>query len=100
MTVVSKALKPIADNWEWQHQGACVDKDPESFFLESNMRGKQKRDREQTAIAVCNTCPVKQECLDHALKVPEMYGVWGGMTEEQRHVIARRLGIVYEHLRF
>jgi WhiB family redox-sensing transcriptional regulator len=100
MTVVSKALKPIADNWEWQHQGACVDVDPESFFLEPNMRGKEKRTREVTAIAICNTCPVKQQCLDHALKVPEAYGVWGGMTEEQRHVLAKKLGIVYEHLRF
>jgi WhiB family redox-sensing transcriptional regulator len=100
MTVVSKALKPIADNWEWQFEGACVDADPESFFLEDGMRGSTKRIREKTAIAVCNTCPVKQQCLDHALNVPEVYGVWGGMTGEERQILAKRLGIVYEHLRF
>jgi WhiB family redox-sensing transcriptional regulator len=99
MTSVSTALKPVADNWEWQHQGACVDKDPESFFLEPNMRGKEKRTREVNAVAICNTCPVKQQCLDHALKVPEVYGVWGGMTEEQRHILARRLGITYGYIR-
>jgi len=99
MTSVSKALKPVADNWEWQFDGACVDKDPESFFLEPNMRGKEKRTREVNAIAICNTCPVKQKCLDHALNVPEIYGVWGGMTEEQRHILARRLGITYGYIR-
>lgn len=100
MTVVSKALKPIADNWDWQFEGACVNADPESFFLEDGMRGSTKRTRENNAIAICNTCPVKQKCLDHALNVPEVYGVWGGMTGEERHTLAKRLGIVYEHLRF
>jgi WhiB family redox-sensing transcriptional regulator len=99
MTVVSKALKPTLDNWEWQFDGACVDADPESFFLEPNMRGKEKRTREVNAKTICNTCPVKQQCLDHALKVPEVYGVWGGMTEEERHVLAKRLGITYGYIR-
>jgi WhiB family redox-sensing transcriptional regulator len=99
MTVVSKALKPVADHWEWQFEGACNGIETDEFFLEDNMRGKTKRIREVNAIAICNTCPVKQQCLDHALSVPEVYGVWGGMTEEQRHLLARRLGIVYEHIR-
>jgi len=29
-------------------------------------------------------CPVQIPCADHALKVREPYGVWGGMTEEER----------------
>jgi WhiB family redox-sensing transcriptional regulator len=99
VTVVSKALKPILDNWEWQFDGACVDADPESFFLEPNMRGKEKRTREVNAKTICNTCPVKQQCLDHALKVPEVYGVWGGMTEEERHLLAKKLGITYGYIR-
>jgi WhiB family redox-sensing transcriptional regulator len=100
MTSVSKALKPIADNWEWQFEGACNGAETNEFFLEESMRGKNKRTRELSAIAICNTCPVKQACLDHALSVPEIYGVWGGMTEEQRLILSKRLGIVYEHLRF
>jgi WhiB family redox-sensing transcriptional regulator len=99
MTVVSKALKPVHDQWEWQYQGACNGVDTDSFFLEENMRGKTKRNREQSAIAICNTCPVKQACLDHALKVPEVYGVWGGMNEERRHELAKRLGITYDVVR-
>jgi hypothetical protein len=30
------------------------------------------------AIAMCTACPVRQECLDHALANHEQEGVWGG----------------------
>jgi WhiB family redox-sensing transcriptional regulator len=30
---------------------------------------------------------VLQQCRTHALKVREPYGVWGGMTEDEREVI-------------
>jgi WhiB family redox-sensing transcriptional regulator len=99
MTVVSKALKPIHDQWEWQYEGACRDADPESFFLEPNMRGLNKRTKELNAIKICNTCPVKQACLDHALSIPEYFGVWGGMTEEQRFEILKKRGFKVEYIR-
>jgi WhiB family redox-sensing transcriptional regulator len=99
MTAVSKALKPIHDKWEWQFDGACRDSDPESFFLDPNMRGSNKHQRELTAIKICNSCPVKQACLDHALSVPEIFGVWGGMTEEQRHKILKKRGVKFEYIR-
>jgi WhiB family transcriptional regulator, redox-sensing transcriptional regulator len=99
MTVVSKALKPVYDKWEWQYDGACRDTDPEQFFLEPNMRGLNKRNREVAAIKICNTCPVKQACLDHALSVPEIFGVWGGMTEEDRLEILKMKGFKVEYIR-
>jgi WhiB family redox-sensing transcriptional regulator len=33
---------------------------------------------------VCARCPVIESCLKHALSVREPYGVWGGMSEEER----------------
>lgn len=99
MTVVSTNLKPVHDQWDWQFDAACNGVDPETFFLEHNTRGKTKYSKEQKAIAICNTCPVKQECLDHALKVPEIFGVWGGMTEDQRQSLVKKLGIVYSIVR-
>lgn len=99
MPVVSAYLKPIHSEWEWQEEGSCRNQDPEIFFLDYNLRGKAKRQKEQTAISICNDCPVKQQCLEHALNTPEIYGVWGGMTEEQRHVIMRRNGIRVDYLR-
>lgn len=99
MAAVSTALKPVHDKWDWQFEGACNGADTESFFLDENMRGKNKRIREQKAIAICNTCPVKQTCLDHALMVPEVYGIWGGMNEERRHELVKNSGNIYKTVR-
>lgn len=78
------AIKPIADDWAWQSQGNCVGVDPELFFLEFNMRDSTKRKREEDAKAVCKSCPVIAKCLTHALTVPEDYGVWGGLSADER----------------
>jgi WhiB family redox-sensing transcriptional regulator len=99
MTAVGATLKPIADNWDWQYDGACNGVDPDTFFLDPLVRGKNKRDKEQRAVAVCRTCPVKQTCLDHALTVPEYFGVWGGMTEDQRQEIIKQSGIRHSTIR-
>lgn len=85
-------LQPIASEWEWQELGACRGLDTETFYLEYKQRGSSKRKKEQAAIAICNTCPVIQKCREHALRVPEMFGVWGGLTEEQRRILVRRNG--------
>jgi WhiB family redox-sensing transcriptional regulator len=85
-------LRPVLQEWEWQDLGACKDVDPELFFLDHNVRHLQKRKKEQAAIQVCQACPVVQQCLTHSLSVPEFYGVWGGMTADQRMVILRKQG--------
>lgn len=35
------------------------------------------------AKAICNTCPVKVECLEYSLKW-EPWGIWGGLDEQTR----------------
>lgn len=42
--------------------------------------------------AVCESCPVRQECYDYAL-VNESYGYWGGATEQERYAARVSLGI-------
>lgn len=41
------------------------------------------------AIAVCNRCPVREQCADYADAHGERNGVWGGLTFEQRMRRAR-----------
>jgi len=69
-------------NVDWQEHGACVGVDQAIFFPE---RG------ESTALAkaYCRVCPVQDECLDHALAVPEKVGIWGGLSERERRRIRR-----------
>ena len=83
-------LRPIQEDWEWQYQGACKNMDTEIFFLEHGVRANEKRKREQAALKVCRSCPVINECREHALKTPEFYGVWGGMTADQRLALLKR----------
>ncbi|KUG59352.1 transcription factor WhiB [Serinicoccus chungangensis] len=75
---------PVADLWEWQFEGACRTASPEVFFHPEGERGPARRRRDERAKQVCASCPVLEQCRTHALAVREPYGVWGGMTEEER----------------
>lgn len=35
-------------------------------------------------------CPVRAQCAAHALAVREPYGVWGGLTEDEREELMGR----------
>ena len=86
-------LRPVYDEWAWQEESNCRNADSDLFFLDPMMRGKEKRNKEQEAKKICKGCPVVQQCLNHALSIPEFFGVWGGMTADQRNVILRKQGL-------
>lgn len=63
------------DAVSWREQAACTDEDTEMFFS-----GQQ----EDEAQAVCARCPVRQPCRAYAFATRQRFGVWGGMTEDER----------------
>lgn len=81
---------PTVENYEWQFKAACVGMDSNAFFYEPAERGHSKMKKIRAAKAVCKTCPVINECLKHALDAEEPYGVWGGLSEEERQVLLGR----------
>ena len=81
--------KPNSDKWEWQLKGACRGMDSAHFFHPEGERGPARVDREARAKAVCQRCPVIEECRRHALAVQEPYGVWGGLSEAERDTCGR-----------
>jgi WhiB family transcriptional regulator, redox-sensing transcriptional regulator len=87
MAEISRLPGPVADLWEWQYQGACRRVEPSVFFHPEGERGPTRRRRDEAAKAGCSTCPVIQQCRQHALTVREPYGVWGGMTEDEREAV-------------
>jgi WhiB family transcriptional regulator, redox-sensing transcriptional regulator len=87
---VSRLPGPVADIWEWQLQGACREADPRLFFHTEGERGAARRGRDDAARAVCAGCPVIDSCRRHALTVREPYGVWGGLSEDDRELIYAR----------
>lgn len=90
MADVSRLPGPNADFWDWQMESACRGEDPSVFFHPEGERGEARAARERAAKAICAGCPVLAECATHALAVREPYGVWGGMSEEDREAIYRR----------
>jgi WhiB family redox-sensing transcriptional regulator len=85
MAEISRLPGPVADLWEWQLDGACRTADSRLFFHPEGERGPARRERDAAAKAVCAACPVMQQCRTHALTVREPYGVWGGLTEDDRN---------------
>lgn len=45
----------------------------------------------EAAKANCAVCPVLLECLAGALDRGESYGVWGGLTTNERKLLRRRM---------
>ena len=58
----------------------CMNTDPELWFPETGEGqniGKMARE-------LCGRCPVQQECLTYALEADIRFGIWGGLTSENR----------------
>ena len=49
-----------------------------------------RKKREAEAKAICARCPARDACLAYALDAGEAYGVWGGLTEDERRAMLRQ----------
>lgn len=73
---------------QWMSEAVCKEIGPEPFFPESGENHAQ-------AVAVCRSCPVKNECLEYALTLEQsgvwtVLGIWGGLTARERRNLRRR----------
>lgn len=84
MTDTRRLPKPVASEWDWQLKGACQGLNSGVFFHPDGERGSARARRADRAKAICQRCPVLEQCRRHALAAREPYGVWGGLTEEER----------------
>jgi len=66
----------------WQQEALCAQTGSEFFFPEP---GSSVREAKQ----ICGLCPIRPACLDHALTYDEQFGVWGGLSEKERHHLRR-----------
>ncbi|MGJ9413765.1 WhiB family transcriptional regulator [Aeromicrobium sp. CF4.19] len=89
MANLSRLPKVLQSSYEWQYEGACMGLDSARFFSPDAERGTARSDREGAAKAICATCPVIDQCRQHALEAREPYGVWGGLTERERTEILK-----------
>jgi WhiB family redox-sensing transcriptional regulator len=73
---------------DWRAVGACLHADPDLFFPVS-AAGPSRAEVEQ-AKAFCLHCPVRRQCLEFAQANAPLYGIWGGMTLDERQRVRRR----------
>jgi WhiB family transcriptional regulator, redox-sensing transcriptional regulator len=66
----------------WRQLAACRHAEPELFFPVSATG--PSRDQVAEAKAICFGCQVRHQCLAFALDTRQEYGVWGGLSEQER----------------
>ena len=77
-------------NTDWHDAAHCRGEAGRDFY--PPFGGERKRERvarEQRAKTVCAACPVRSQCLEHAIASGERYGVWGGLTFDERVTFRR-----------
>jgi WhiB family redox-sensing transcriptional regulator len=70
-------------NLSWRQKGACRGLDPAIFYPAADDDAGQAK-------AICAGCPVRVQCLEHALTNREHDGIWGGATERERRRLLRQ----------
>lgn len=84
----------------WLDDAACRDVHPDVFFPQEGNTA-QNLEAQQTARAVCASCPVRDMCLHTGFRAPgtalegaaggKVEGVWGGATVGDRDTVRREL---------
>lgn len=72
----------IDKDLSWQKTALCAQTGPEFFFPAP---GASTREAKQ----LCGGCEERVACLEYALRHDERFGVWGGMSEQERIRIKR-----------
>ncbi len=76
------------DERPWQWAAACRSRTVAFYPPVHNETRQERASREHQAKAICGSCPVRQACLDEALRRREPFGIWGGLTEQERRAAA------------
>lgn len=66
--------------YDWRDKASCSGADPELWFPKSGR--EEAADR---AIRICNSCPVREQCLKFAVDNEIDFGIFGGVTARQRY---------------
>ena len=73
----------MASNQEWQDRAACRVIPVELFFPPAEQEADDAK-------LVCQECSVKDPCLEFAITAGERFGIWGGLTPQERRSLAAK----------
>lgn len=72
----------------WRGHALCRGLGAELFFPVGEV-GPDALAQAENGKAVCRRCPVREPCLDFSLVTNQGFGVWGGLTAEERRFLRR-----------
>jgi len=73
----------VASNQQWQDEAACRQIPVELFFPPAEQES-------EVAKRICSDCLVREPCLEFALAEGERFGIWGGLTSQERRSVAAK----------
>jgi len=69
----------VLRNFDWMEDALCRGRKDLDFFPEEAYNTAAPK-----AVAVCNVCRVREDCLRFAVENDVKYGIWGGLNYPQR----------------
>jgi WhiB family redox-sensing transcriptional regulator len=69
--------------YDWQEDALCTQVDPELFFPDKGGSAREAK-------LICQSCVVREICLEYALENHEQVGIWGGLSGEERKAQRRQ----------
>lgn len=85
--------------WHWVDDAACSGMEDAETFFPVGTNGVPARSEIEYAKSFCDLCPVRSDCLTHALTAREEYGIWGGLDERERADLARQTRLAADRQR-
>jgi WhiB family redox-sensing transcriptional regulator len=73
---------------DWRNDAACASNDTDLFFPVGTTADAVRQT--EAVKEICGGCPAREACLDFALDTEQAFGIWGGLTEDERRVMKRR----------
>lgn len=70
-------LSPPEEEISWRERALCAQTGPEFFFPEAGGSAREAK-------RICLGCEERVRCLEYALVNDERFGVWGGLSENER----------------
>jgi WhiB family redox-sensing transcriptional regulator len=67
---------------DWRALGECLQLDPEAFFPDPGASSA-------AALSACGRCVVRRRCLEWALAHDIRFGIWGGLTQDERRALPK-----------
>ncbi len=82
------------ETWRDEARCAAPELDPNWWFADPSEEDDpadiaQARQQMCAARDICRLCPVRSECLEHAMYRPFLYGIWGGLSGEERTTLRK-----------